>query len=292
MKRIISLLLIICICISTAVLLVSCGKEEQHTHSFGEEWSKDNAYHWIECDGEDCTEVADKTPHKWDNGVVVEEATKTTKGLKTFTCTVCAHAKTQSFDYKPSTIVSDQEWEEAFYLGENYKIYCEQTFSESGTKKWTDKRAGDLLESIFESIPTIGERETVYNYAKIDGTLFLKYIPSYDETQEFEGYRIHTSEKEVDEELSEIVATYIPMSLRDYEDYTYNEANETYECAEGEFEGIAVTNIKLKFEDGKLISFRFTMETAGEIVTVSGTVSYGNAEVTLPSDEEIIEIVE
>ena len=292
MKRIVSLLLIICICLSMSVLLVACGEDEQHTHSFGEVWSKDNAYHWIACDDAECSEVADKTPHKWDNGTVTLEATKTSKGLKNFTCKVCAHTKTQSFDYQPSTIVSDQEWEEAFYLGENYKIYCEQTFSESGIKKWTDKRAGELLESIFESIPTIGERETVYNYAKIEGTQILKYTPSYNDSREFEGYKIYTSEKELDEELSEIVAIYIPVSLRDYEDYTYNEANETYECADGEVEGGSVTNIRLKFEDGKLISFRFTMEIGSETATVSGTVTYGNAEVTLPSDEEIIEIVD
>ena len=154
------------------------------------------------------------------------------------------------------------------------------------------KRAGELLESIFESIPTIGERETVYNYAKIEGTQILKYTPSYNDSREFEGYKIYTSEKELDEELSEIVAIYIPVSLRDYEDYTYNEANETYECADGEVEGGSVTNIRLKFEDGKLISFRFTMEIGSETATVSGTVTYGNAEVTLPSDEEIIEIVD
>ena len=292
MKRIVSLLLIICICLSMSILLVACGEDEQHTHSFGEVWSKDNAYHWIACDDAECSEVADKTPHKWDNGTVTLEATKTSKGLKNFTCKVCAQEKTQAYEYQPITEISGAAWDEAFYLGENYHIYCEQTFSESGIKKWTDKRAGDLLESIFESIPTIGERETVYNYAKIEGTEVLKYIPSYNEAHEFEGYKIYRSENELHDELAEIIATYIPESLRDYEEYTYNESSETYECADGEIEGGAVTNIRLKFEDGKLISFKFTMEINGETATVSGTITYADAEVTLPSDEEIIEIVD
>lgn len=42
--------------------------------------------------------------HKWDNGVIVKEATESTKGIKKYTCTVCKTTKNETYSYvKPTT---------------------------------------------------------------------------------------------------------------------------------------------------------------------------------------------
>ena len=60
-------------------------------HSYGD-WSKlDDEYHHRTCVCGD----EQKEAHKWDNGEVTTPATHTTKGVKTFQCTVCEATKTE-----------------------------------------------------------------------------------------------------------------------------------------------------------------------------------------------------
>ena len=61
MKKIVSVLLMLCMAASAAVMLTSC--DEEHVHSFKAEWAKDDTSHWHECEGEGCLEVADKAEH-------------------------------------------------------------------------------------------------------------------------------------------------------------------------------------------------------------------------------------
>ena len=43
-----------------------------------------------------CSDKADVTPHSYDNGVITTPATETTEGVKTYTCYVCHHTKTET----------------------------------------------------------------------------------------------------------------------------------------------------------------------------------------------------
>lgn len=63
-------------------------------HHFSSEWSKDADYHWKGCTTSGCTEVSEKAAHTWDAGKVTTEPTCHSKGVKTFTCTVCGQTKT------------------------------------------------------------------------------------------------------------------------------------------------------------------------------------------------------
>ena len=79
---------------------IICGitKEEavpQTGHSFSSEWSSDETYHWHDSTcGHDV--VDGKANHIWDEGVITKKPTTTTKGVRTFTCTVCGKIKTES----------------------------------------------------------------------------------------------------------------------------------------------------------------------------------------------------
>lgn len=95
MKKTVSLLLAVCMCLSIGMLLTSCG----HKHTYETEWSKDETHHWYACEGEDCTDVADKAEHTWNDGEVTVEPTAEADGVKTFTCTICGQTKTEPVSF-------------------------------------------------------------------------------------------------------------------------------------------------------------------------------------------------
>ncbi len=99
MKRLISILLTVCMCFSIGMVLTACGDKESHGHAYKTEWAYDDTYHWHACEGEDCTDVSDKAEHTWNDGVITAEATAEADGAKTFTCTVCGKTKTEVVEY-------------------------------------------------------------------------------------------------------------------------------------------------------------------------------------------------
>lgn len=71
-----------------------CGFEETKPisvlHSADtSKWLTDENSHWHACATPDCTEIFDKADHTPDNGTVTVKATYKSKGVKTFSCTVC-----------------------------------------------------------------------------------------------------------------------------------------------------------------------------------------------------------
>ena len=64
-------------------------------HTYGTDWESDNDDdHYHVCSV--CSDKADVTPHSYDNGVITIPATETTEGVKTYTCSVCHHTKTET----------------------------------------------------------------------------------------------------------------------------------------------------------------------------------------------------
>ena len=106
MKKLVSLLLAVWMCLSVGAMLTACG-EEKHTHTYQTEWSKDATHHWQACEGENCTDVANKAEHEWNSGEITTKATSEADGVKTFTCTVCNAVKTEPVAFSG---VSEAEW--------------------------------------------------------------------------------------------------------------------------------------------------------------------------------------
>lgn len=67
MKKIISFLLIVCICFSFGIIFTACG----HEHKYETEWSKDQTHHWYACEVDGCTEKKDNAEHSYTEGVCV-----------------------------------------------------------------------------------------------------------------------------------------------------------------------------------------------------------------------------
>ena len=97
-----------------------CGYEEtvtdagsklaSHVHTYSNEWSKDDDYHWYACTNSGCTEVKDKASHTWDDGVITTEQTETVEGIKTYTCTVCSATKEENLGTKDHSHTISEAW--------------------------------------------------------------------------------------------------------------------------------------------------------------------------------------
>ena len=62
-------------------------------HSYGEEWEKDEEYHWRACSVCGAIDALTKQEHTWDAGEVITEATETETELMKYTCTTCGETK-------------------------------------------------------------------------------------------------------------------------------------------------------------------------------------------------------
>lgn len=69
------------------------GSTPAHGHAWGEWTNLDNAQHQRVC-AHDASHI-EKQDHAWDNGVVTKEATVSSEGEKTYTCSICKATKVQ-----------------------------------------------------------------------------------------------------------------------------------------------------------------------------------------------------
>ena len=97
MKKIVSLLLVVCTCVFACASFVSCNPD--HDHVYSEQWSKDAEYHWHACETAGCKEVSDKAEHTWVDGV----------------CSVC-EAKEDEPATPADGAVTEQVWNEAIEI--------------------------------------------------------------------------------------------------------------------------------------------------------------------------------
>ncbi len=81
-------------------------------HTFSDEWSKDDTYHWHVSTCEHENEVSGKSEHSWGEEEVVLEPTIYDEGTMKFTCSICGTIKEESIPVLTSYQVS-------IYDGEN-----------------------------------------------------------------------------------------------------------------------------------------------------------------------------
>ena len=71
---------------------------ELHEHTYSQQWSSDENYHWYSATCEHDDEVKDKAEHIWNDGEVTMEPTVDEKGEKIYTCNVCKKTKIEEID--------------------------------------------------------------------------------------------------------------------------------------------------------------------------------------------------
>ena len=80
-----------------------CGHEKteqipklEHTHTYSDQWTSNDEYHWH---GSSCgheSEISDKARHSWDNGVFKNGAECSPNAVIVYTCTICSAEKDES----------------------------------------------------------------------------------------------------------------------------------------------------------------------------------------------------
>lgn len=276
MKKILSLMLAVLMCITVAATLISCG----HEHVYKTEWSSDATHHWHDCADPECKEPGDKAEHTFDAGTVKSFIATEYK------CTACNYVKTEN----ANTTVNADEWTASFDLGENYFVDCDQVFPNIGTQVFFAKRDGNKLTSGYE-LYYEGDTEatdTSYNFGLIEDNVYYNYYGHHDVYDTLVGYHREESARTPEEEIDAVLSEFLPEAMREMADYTYSAETGYYECAEATAYGQTVQNVKLGFKDAKLVYIYYELATSPEnVLSCKIDITYGGQAVTLPTAEQI-----
>ena len=85
-----------CVCGEKGTETFASGQAKGHT--FSDSWSSDDLQHWRAATCEHTNERVEVAEHIWGPGEITTQPTATTKGVKTYTCTVCGKQKTEEVE--------------------------------------------------------------------------------------------------------------------------------------------------------------------------------------------------
>ncbi|MBR2293253.1 MAG: hypothetical protein IKA44_02955 [Clostridia bacterium] len=229
MKRTLVLLLTLTLLFSTLAVLSSCNK---HECTFATEWSHDDTNHWRACVGEDCVEISEKASHTWNDGEITTKATQEADGVKTYTCSVCSHTKTESVSFAGMT---KDEWNLIIHPN-NFKNYT-------------------LDMKMLIVTPSID--------AQFNSSLIFKFTE--DATYMYAQSAGQTSEDTYESSSMDLAADIVAMF--DYDNFTYDAEAKLYR-AKGKisipWDDSEPTDATIRFENGKLVEMKYSYTTKDE----------------------------
>ena len=229
MKRISVLLLTLALLLSTLAVLTSCNK---HECTFADKWLHDDTNHWRACAGEDCVEISEKSAHTWNDGEITTKATQEADGVKTYTCSVCSHTKTEPVAF---TGMSEDEWNLIIHLN-NFKNYT-------------------LDIKMLIVTPSVD--------AQFNSSLIFKFTE--DATYMYAQSAGQTNEEIYEGSSLDLAADVVAMF--DYDKFTYDAEAKVYR-AEGKisvpWDDSEPTDATIRFENGKLVEMKYSYATRDE----------------------------
>ena len=303
MKKSISILLTICICLSSILMLASC--DEEHVHSYADEWSKDETHHWHACEGEDCSEISDKSEHAWDEGEVKTKATAESDGETLFTCTACGYTKIEKIKYSTSKDIkiSKEEWDTAmsleypslkvtysFYEGEDISQKMVVSVTPNAIKEeewlWDEKKAEGASSDENAKAKTSSEDYDFFYYEITTSGEYYRYEPEDirdNEGEHISYHRYDSSEEEVYSSFNAIKTTFAIFGEL-YDECQYDPVQKAYKLYDFQYsEDSIAMDICLYFVDGRLSKFLAQIEGT-DVTTVVIEFEYDNVEVILPDE--------
>ena len=305
MKKLLSLVLIVTLLLGAVSALSSCS----HECEFSTEWSKDDVAHYHTCiKKEGCTETADKADHVWNEGAITTKQTVEADGVKTFTCTVCAHTKTEvipkcvlSTDYQKDetshwrTCVNagctelyekaDHTWDEgeittkATQDADGVKTFtctvCAQTKTESVAFTGMSRSEWDatLASSVFENF-SYSEISTV-SAPGISMEVEVHYKFTEDEAW-IQVVAAGTSEDAYSPDKESAIETRQSLyesiiAIASYSSYEYDADTKSYVAIKPIYIASLegyASDVTLSFKDGKLSEILYTVSTVEDGVSL------------------------
>ena len=266
MKRILLVALALVMCLSTVALLSSCGCKE-HTSSGEYEWDANG--HWLVCDN--CEEKYEAADHQWG------ASSRVSVGTHKHACTVCKHEAYLTF----KTDVTAEQF--AAELGTNYTVIGEYFVVDSPNAKQdvglTRADGKFCVETVATTSSGVNREVEFY---EVVGDKVYEYEVDCDK----DGNITACAKEEIDATADEVFARYehvvLPTGLLDdMTKFTYNEESKMYEVAAISLQsGESLTNVKVGFEDGKLVMLEYVRFNT---YSYSFEISYNNAVVNLPT---------
>lgn len=239
MKKFLSVFISFCLLFAFSATLTSC----MHKCEFSSDWSKDESSHWHACTGAECTEIADKAEHTWDEGKITTKATQEADGVKTFTCTVCAQTKTEAVVF---TGLSEEDWNAAF------------------------------VDSVFENFAYTEAAVTSGAGITVDVKTEYKFTKDnawYKITMGGESEEEYAPDKAFADEVRSAAIESIKAMVV-YENYEYDAATKTYKAnKEIDIEELATStsDVTLTFADGKLAEIKYSVSFTQSGIAFSAT---------------------
>lgn len=250
-----------------AIGFTACGPEgssptppgnQEHVHTFSDDWTSDETNHWHVCTGENCNAVSGKAAHEWDSGVVEIPSECGKTGTIKYTCTVCGYHKTEtmpagthtfetkwSFDetnhwHKATCghdIVSDQgkhEWNE-----QNVCAVCGYEMLYTDGLEYSKSGSGTDAKLAVKSIGTATETNIVIPaYAEMDGEVYpvtmidaQAFMKNQSITSVIIPYGVQTIGKAAFNQCKNLVTVVFPDTLQEIESnaFAYCEALQNFE---------------------------------------------------------------
>ncbi len=258
MKKFLSLVIAVCVLSSCAALLISCDQE--HEHTFGEEWVYDKKSHWHECNVEDCIEISDKADHVWGDEVVVTEATPDSDGVSEKKCSVCNATENASVAFAG---ISENKWDQmlADSVFENYTLSIEGRMTVTQSYE-----SGETVSDMKSILKIASDKISLELFgAEVDGTASDSHVMVLDGD-------IAEAQKLQNSQLFMLI-------LDGYENFEYDAETGTYKITE------AITIKK------DLAAIAIGSDGNVQTKMIPSTIEIRNAEATLSDDGKILKLV-
>ncbi|MGN1104973.1 MAG: carbohydrate-binding domain-containing protein [Candidatus Coproplasma sp.] len=172
-------LILACAFITSIGSLAACSiGSTEHTHTFSDEWTYDDTYHWHSAECVHLSETKDKAEHTFDEGTATE-ATFESAGYITYGCTVCGYEKqvvtSPALEHNYSDTLTHDNGDTHWYActDEGYENLKKDEAAHNLTETDYDEATGyatyvcecgftrQYLRTVITSLPTVADT-TVY----------------------------------------------------------------------------------------------------------------------------------
>lgn len=247
-KTVTAFLSLLCASSFCGMALTACDADKQnpeHTHTYATEWSSDDTYHWHTCTDENCTEISDKSEHNFTDGV--------------------CHC-----GYEATVASINEVTESEFYAALSFDGVASMTvqFVGSGYGQSSTTYLDGKKTKIYSNGMTM--------YVEDCDTFAYFYSPDSEQGN------LYRTKVEQNSTLATLTNYKTFFSIFDFSDFTYIDG---YYVGDHVFEegtdNEYVGNIKLQFENGKLVYLRVESEVENSSVSFS---AYNETTVALPAN--------
>ena len=254
MKKLLPIILALCMLIASCLTLASCSTVVSYIHEcdFTGEWSKDAESHWHTCSFKFCEEIKDKSAHEWNDAVITTKPTQDADGVKTFTCKHCAQTKTEVAVF---TGMTRTEWENALDYSSFKNFQYKEVAVTSGS--------GISVTS-----------ELTYKFTNDSAWAQVKIGNESDEEYTSNTEAVSQARTQLVDSIKDITS---------YIRFRYDADTKTYKATEKiylEALDTSTQDVTLTFDDGKLVKIEYSASfvQSGIAFTVTSTItlsSYG-----------------